>query len=96
VEYGEAPSRWAAGALQLLVVELRRSPVMLVAILGIYFVVPFLLSFLIFFIERCHFIIAAVEFVVLVSLFGIVPFAGYVFFSRSFVLLVWRAYFFPF
>jgi hypothetical protein len=78
VEYGEAPSRWAAGALQLLWIELRRSPLMALVIPAIYVLTPFGLSFLVYFIERCHFIIVALELVVLVSLFGIVPFFRYV------------------
>jgi hypothetical protein len=81
VEYGEAPSRWAAGAIQLCGVEARRSWLMILSILSTYFFLPFLLTFVIYFVERSHFIIAAIELVILGSLFIIAPLFRYYFYD---------------
>lgn len=61
VEYGEAPSRWAAGAMQLFWVEVKQSPWILIWTIFLFIIAPTGLAFIVYFVSNGHYILLALD-----------------------------------
>lgn len=73
LDYCEAPSRWAAGTYQLILLQIQKDPLYLIKTILLQFTLPVMYSLLLTFLDGALLIIAAIDICIIAFLFVIVP-----------------------